>query len=138
MIILVMKKSKEITDIKLEIFSSISKMEENMETFSTQVSEYYKKIKKEFSKILLEEKCALLNKISEGENIDINILKSKYLKSKDIISLNEGNETNSEELLDRIEHNGQVFYYENKEKGKVFDSNYNEVGQFKNRSIILS
>ena len=137
-----MKKSKEITDINLEIFSSISKMEENLETFSTHVSEYYKKIKKEFSKILLEEKCALLNKIAEGENIDINILKSKYLKSKDIISLNEGtdksNDINSEELLDRIEHNGQVYYYENKEKGKVFDSNYNEVGLFKNRSIILS
>jgi hypothetical protein len=137
-----MKKSKEITDINLEIYSSISKMEENLETFTTHVSEYYKKIKKEFSKILLEEKCALLNKIAEGEDLDIDTLKSKYLKSKDIISLNESNdknsEINSEELLDRIEHNGKVYYYENKEKGKVFDSNYNEVGLFKNRSIILS
>jgi hypothetical protein len=142
MIYLVMKKSKEITDINLEIFSSISKMEENIETFTTHVSEYYKKIKKEFSKILLEEKCALLNKIAEGEDLDIDVLKSKYLKSKDIITLNESNdknsEINSEELLDRIEHNGTVYYYENKEKGKVFDSNYNEVGLFKNRSIILS
>jgi YHS domain-containing protein len=137
-----MKKSKEITDKNLEIFTSINKMEENLETFTIQVSEYYKKIKKEFSKILLEEKCALLIKISEGENIDIDVLKSKYLKSKDIISLNENNdkynEINSEELLDRIEYNGKVYYYENKEKGKVFDSNYNEVGLFKNKSIILS
>jgi hypothetical protein len=137
-----MKKSKEITDINLEIYSSISKVEQNLETLTTHISEYYKKIKKEFSKILLEEKCALLNKIAEGEDLDINTLKSKYLKSKDIISLNESNdknsEINSEELLDRIEHNGNVYYYENKEKGKVFDSNYNEVGLFKNRSIILS
>ena len=96
MIYLVMKKSKEITDINLEIFSSISKMEENIETFTTHVSEYYKKIKKEFSKILLEEKCALLNKIAEGEDLDIDVLKSKYLKSKDIITLNESNDKNSE------------------------------------------
>ena len=137
-----MKKSKEITDINLEIYSSISKVEQNLETLTTHISEYYKKIKKEFSKILLEEKCALLNKIAEGEDLDIDVLKSKYLKSKDIITLNESNEKNSEinseELLDRIEHNGNVYYYENKEKGKVFDSNYNEVGLFKNRSIILS
>jgi hypothetical protein len=137
-----MKKSKEINDINLELFSSINTIDENLETLTKQLSEYYKKIKKEFSKILLEEKYALLNKIAEGENIDINILKSKYLKSKDLIILNENtekaNEVYSEELLDRIEYNGIIYYYENKEKGKVFDSNNNEVGLFKNRSIILS
>ena len=90
---------------------------------------------------LLEEKCNLLNEIAKGENIDINILKSKYLKSKDLMNLNENIDKTkdySEELLDRIEHNGIVYYYENKEKGKVFDVNYNEVGLFKNRSIILN
>ena len=136
-----MKKSKEIIDINNDIFSTISTVEENMETLSKQLVDYYKKIKKEFSKILLEEKYALLNKIAEGENIDINLLKSKYLKTKDLITLNESIKTTevcSEELLDRMEHKGIIYYYENKEKGKVFDANYNEVGVFKNRSIILS
>jgi hypothetical protein len=81
-------------------------------------------------------------KIAEGENIDINILKSKYLKSKDLITLNENqiknSEENSEELLDRVEFGGKVYYYENKDKGKVFDSDYIEVGIIKNKSIILS
>jgi hypothetical protein len=136
-----MKKSKEIIDINNDIFSSIRTIDENMETLTKQFGDYYKKMKKEFSKILLEEKYNLLNKIAEGENIDINLLKSKYLKSKDLITLNETiktTEVSSEELLDRIEHNGTIYYYENKEKGKVFDVNYNEVGVFKNRSIILS
>lgn len=137
-----MKKSKEINDINNEIFSAINMVEENMENITVLVSEYYKKIKKEFSKILLEEKYELLHKIAEGEDIDINILKSKYLKAKELLNLNENTTTNeivdSEELLDRIENNGKVYYYENKEKGKVYDSNYSEVGVFKNKTIILN
>lgn len=137
-----MKKSKEIIEINNELSSSIYNINDNVETLIKQLKEYYKKIKKEFLKNLLEEKCALLNKIAEGENIDINILKSKYLKSKDLIHLNENLDKTvkdySEELLTRIEYNGIIYYYENKEKGKVFDVNYNEVGLFKNRSIILS
>ena len=137
-----MKKSKEINEINIELVDSINKIEENLEGLTKQVSEYYKKIKKEYSKNLLDEKYILLNKIAEGEHIDINILKSKYLKSKDLISLNENqiknSEESSEELLDRIEYNDKIYYYENKDKGKVYDSNYIEVGIFKNKSIILS
>ena len=136
-----MKKSKEINTINMELFSSITKVEENLENITNQVSEYYKKIKKEFNKVLIEEKYQLLQKIAEGEDIDINILKSKYLKAKELLNLNENTinvENDSEELLDRIENNGTVYYFENKEKGKVYDSNYNEVGIFKNKSIVLN
>jgi hypothetical protein len=136
-----MKKSKEINTINMELFASITKVEENLEGISNQISEYYKKIKKEFNKVLIEEKYQLLQKIAEGEDIDINILKSKYLKAKELLNLNENTvslENDSEELLDRIENNGTVYYFENKEKGKVYDSNYNEVGIFKNKSIVLN
>jgi hypothetical protein len=61
-----MKKSKEIIEINNDLFSTLNKFQENIETITTQVNEYYKKIKKEYSKILLEEKFALLNKIAEG------------------------------------------------------------------------
>jgi len=137
-----MKKSKEISEINNELFTSLENVEENLNILRDQISEYYKKIKKEYSKILIEEKYELLNKIAEGEKIDINILKSKYLKPKELLNLNESlnkiENIDSEELLDRLEVNGIIYYYENKEKGKVYDTEYKEVGIYKNKSIILN
>ena len=75
-----MKKSKEINEINIELFTSLENVEENLNIVRDQIAEYYKKIKKEYAKILIEEKYELLNKIAEGEKIDINMLKSKYLK----------------------------------------------------------
>ena len=137
-----MKKSKEISEINNELFTSLENVEENLNIVRDQISECYKKIKKEYSKILIEEKYELLNKIAEGEKIDINILKSKYLKPKELLNLNESlnkiENIDSEELLDRLEVNGIIYYYENKEKGKVYDTEYKEVGIYKNKSIILN
>ena len=137
-----MKKSKEISEINNELFTSLENVEENLNIVRDQISEYYKKIKKEYSKILIEEKYELLNKIAEGEKIDINILKSKYLKPKELLNLNESlnkiENIDSEELLDRLEVNEIIYYYENKEKGKVYDTEYKEVGIYKNKSIILN
>jgi hypothetical protein len=137
-----MKKSKEISEINNELFTSLENVEENLNIVRDQISEYYKKIKKEYSKILIEEKYELLNKIAEGEKIDINILKSKYLKPKELLNINESlnkiENIDSEELLDRLEVNGIIYYYENKEKGKVYDTEYKEVGIYKNKSIILN
>jgi len=137
----IMKKSKEINDINIELFSSLDNIDETINTVRDQVSEYYKKIKKEFTKIVIEEKYQLISKIAQGENLDINTLKTKYLKAKDLVELNETihkkYENNNEELLDRIEYNGVIYYFENKEKGLVFDVDNKEVGIYKNKLIIL-
>ncbi len=137
-----MKKSKEINELNVVLFNSLDSVEENLNVLREQIGDYYKKIKKEYSKILIEEKYELLQKIAEGEKLDINMLKTKYLKPKELMNLTESlnkTETNdSEELLDRIEHNGNIYYFENKEKGLVFDSDYKEVGVFKNKTIILN
>lgn len=137
-----MKKSKEIHDMNLELFTSLENVEEQLNVVRDNITEYYKKIKKEFTKIMIEEKYELLTKIAEGEKLDINMLKTKYLKPKELLNLtettNKNEDTNSEELLDRIEHNGKVYYFENKEKGLVYDAEYKEVGVFKNKTIILS
>ncbi len=143
MSLLFMKKSKEINDINIDLFSTLDKVDDNLNEVRGKIGEYYKKIKKEFTKILIEEKYELLLKISECEKLDINMLKTKYLKPKEILSLtieleNKTNNTDSEELLDRIEHNGIIYYFENKEKGLVYDSDYKEVGIFKNKTIILN
>jgi hypothetical protein len=129
-----MKKSKEIIALDNELLKQI-------ETLNESIQLYQKKIKKEASTIIIEEKIKLLQKIAENEKIDLNYLKSKYLKSKELQNLNSvsvTNNNNSEELLDKVEINGVIYYYENKEKGKVFNCDYNEVGVFKSNSIILN
>jgi hypothetical protein len=131
-----MKKSKEIIALDNELLKQ-------METLNDVIQLYQKKIKKEASTILIEEKIKLLQKIADNENLDLNYLKSKYLKSKELLSFNNlsvvnNNNTDSEELLDKVEINGVIYYYENKEKGKVYNSDYNEVGIFKSNSIILN
>jgi hypothetical protein len=129
-----MKKSKEIIALDNELLKQIESLNDSIQL-------YQKKIKKESSIIIIEEKIKLLQKISENEKIDLNYLKSKYLKSKELQNLNNvtvTNNNNSEELLDKVEINNVIYYYENKEKGKVFNSDYNEVGVFKSNSIILN
>jgi len=39
--------------------------------------------------------------------------------------------------LDKIILDDQVYYFENKEKGKVFNEDNEEIGQYKNSNIIL-
>jgi hypothetical protein len=131
-----MKKSKEILALDNDLLKQI-------ETLNDTIQIYQKKIKKEASLIIVEEKIKLLQKIAENENLDLNYLKSKYLKAKELLSFNSlsvvnNNNNDSEELLDKVEINGVTYYYENKEKGKVFNIDYNEVGIFKSNSIILN
>ena len=130
-----MKKSKEIVALDNELLKQI-------ESLNDVIQLYQKKIKKEASVIIIEEKIKLLQKIADNENLDLNYLKSKYLKSKELLSFNNlsvvNNNTESEELLDKVEINSIIYYYENKEKGKVYNSDYIEVGIFKSNSIILN
>ncbi len=138
-----MKKNKEMLQLNGELTNSLQGLVDQVENLSGQINEYNKKIKKEYSKILIEEKYNLLLKISQGENIDINVLKSKYLKPKELENLNDTPDpkpetSKTDDLLDRIEVQGQVYYYENKEKGKVYNGEYKEVGVYKNRTITLN
>jgi hypothetical protein len=128
-----MKKSKEITQLQNEMISSI-------ENFDILINQYLKRIKKEYSQILIDEKHKLINNIAEGENLDVNFLKTKYLKSKELNSVS-GVKNNTadenEDLLDKTIINNETYYFENKEKGKVFNSDYNHVGYYKNSNIVF-
>jgi hypothetical protein len=129
-----MKKSREINNFHNELLLQFESME-------LILNDYKKKIKKEYQQLLIEEKNILISKIADGENLNISDLKNKYLKPKEIIiteptkmQINQENE----DLLDKIVIDDIVYYYENKEKGKVFDIKNNEVGIFKNGSILFS
>jgi hypothetical protein len=129
-----MKKNKELNNFHNELLLQF----ENIELL---INDYKKRIKKEYQQFLIEEKNKLLSKVAEGEKLNINDLKKKYLKAKEVIITDElitqlVNE--NEELLDKIIIEGEVYYYENKEKGKVFDIENIEVGIFKNGSILLN
>lgn len=129
-----MKKNKELNNFHNELLLQF----ENIDIL---INEYKKKIKKEYQQLLIEEKNKLILKIAEGENININDLKKKYLKPKEISIEGEVKVTtieDNEELLDKILIEGDIYYYENKEKGKVFDIENTEVGIFKNGSILFS
>lgn len=131
-----MKKSKEIIALDNDLLKQMEMLNETIQI-------YQKRVKKEVSNIIIEEKIKLLQKIADNENLDLNYLKSKYLKSKELLSFNNlttvnNSNNDSEELLDKVEINGIIYYYENKEKGKVFNCDYNEVGIFKSNSIILN
>lgn len=129
-----MKKSKELHNFHNELILQF----ENTELL---INEYKKKIKKEYQQILIEEKNKLLTKVAEGEKLNINDLKNKYLKPKEITmpeKILKQLIDNNEELLDKIIIEGEVYYYENKDNGKVFDIKNKEVGIFKNGSILLN
>jgi hypothetical protein len=130
-----MKKSKEITGIYNELEGSV-------DNIAILIKQYHKKIKKEYTAILIEEKYKLLQNIAENENLNLDELKSKYLKPKELLNINTTSITteteSSEELLDKVDIKGEIYYYENKEKGKVYNSEYNEVGVYKNNTFIMN
>ena len=129
-----MTKSKELQLFRNEFIT-------NIEGLDDMVNQYIKKIKKEYAQILIDEKNKLLIKIAEGENLDLNILKSKYLKAKELNNVLTPDyviySVNNEELLDKIVLNDNTYYYENKEKGKVYDVNYTEIGYYKNNDVFF-
>ena len=128
-----MKKSKELNKFHDELLLQF-------DNINILMAEYKKKIKKEYQQLLIEEKNKLLLKIAEGEKLNINDLKNKYLKVKEItpIETQVPSTEENEDLLDKIVIEGDIYYYENKEKGKVFDINNIEVGTYKSGSILLN
>jgi hypothetical protein len=128
-----MKKSKEILEIYNELTSSLEVSQELTKL-------YYKKIKKEYNAVLIEEKHKLLQKIAEGENIDLEVLKNKYLKAKELINYSVASpiDSDADQILDTTVVDGVTYYYENKDKGKVYNNEYKEIGIFKNNKITLN
>jgi len=125
-----MKKPKEIYLLQDNLLQKI-------DDINTIVYTYIKNIKKEYKNNLSDELDKLLSKIAEGENLDINMLKKKYSKSKKysdktILS------TEEEELLDTITINDITYYYENKENGKVYNKNNKIIGTYINSKVIFN
>jgi hypothetical protein len=98
-------------------------------------------IKTEYNMNVIEEKIKLLMTICDGENLDFDFIKTKYLKPKELIHIpikSSNNDSNTEEtIMNMSEINGKKYYYEAKDKSIVYDMDSKQVGVYKNGSIIL-
>jgi len=106
-----------------------------------EVKDSIKKVKKEHISALTEEKIRFLKIICDGEGLNFNELKSKYLTEKENKFIKEQIDTievSNESLLDTIDIDGKTYFYENKEKGVIYDRKTNKpVGIIKNGEPIL-
>lgn len=129
-----MKTSEYLKEMYPKINSLLGEIDNEMK-------EYIKKIKKDYTNSMTEEKIKFLKLICDGEGLDFNELKNKYLseKEKKLVKENSENiEVSNESLLDTISINGKTYFYENKEKGVIYDSKTNKaVGLIKNGQPVL-
>ncbi len=102
-----------------------------------------KKIKQEYNEMLVNEKIKMLMEICEGEKLNFEVIKTKYLKNKEINQIVQDYipkeiETTEEELLDIIEYNGTEYYYKTSDDKTVYNMNGKDVGIYKDNKIIFN
>ena len=102
-----------------------------------------KKIKKEYAKLIMETRISLIKEICEGEELDFSVIKNKYLTEKERKNISETSVISTKEivneiLLDTIIINNKTYFYENKEKGIIFDNKSKPVGVIKNGQPVLN
>jgi hypothetical protein len=126
-----MKKLLEIKKLREIITDYTSKLD-------LQIQLQLKKIKLEYNNNIHEEKIKLLIAICQDENLDFEKLKQKYIKTNintQYTILPVLNIPIDEDILDKIEIDNVIYYYENKENGKVYDDNLNIIGKYINGFI---
>jgi hypothetical protein len=99
-----------------------------------------KKIKQEHMEVVINEKIKLLYEICLGENLDFNVIKNKYLKSKEISQISseelpKEKQIAEEVLLNKIVFNGIEYYYETSGNNIVYNMESKPVGTYKNSKI---
>jgi len=102
--------------------------------------EEIKEIKKEHNNILIEEKIKLLMLICNGEKLNLDDIKKKYLTDKEINLLEENkieilNSCEDDTLLDKIKIDDKDYYLS---KSKiVYNINNEVIGVYKDGKIIM-
>ena len=131
-----MKKYKEITHLHDIFINSVTELDDKLQS-------QLKKIKQENNLLIIEEKVKLLQLVCEGEKLDFNTIKYKYMKQKEIDKIihpitNMHPLPQEEDIFHKIIINNKSYYYEAKEYGKVLDDKSNFVGYYINNEIIMN
>jgi len=122
-----MKKLKEVQILDDLFISKITELHEEMKI-------QYKKIKQEYQTNLINEKYKLLIEMCNGEGLDLEKMRKKYLKIESNLEFKNFNET----VLDKIEINGNEYYYEAKEEGIIYNNKSNPIGIYRNGKFIIN
>jgi hypothetical protein len=130
-----MKKLKGLKDLQNNFVDIINQLDEKIQLNLLD-------IKKEYQYNITEEKVRLLIAVCNGEGLDFDKIKGKYLKTKELLQTNfdtpiQENNIIEEDLLDKLVINGKEFYYEQKEKGIVYDTESNPVGIYTEGKVIF-
>ena len=100
-----------------------------------------KEIKQEYTQNIIEEKIKLLMLVCEGENLNFNNIKTKYLKSKELSQLTEKPSVNimisDDNIMDKLEVDGKQYYSMMKENSIVYDMNSKVVGRYVDNKILF-
>ncbi len=79
--------------------------------------------------------------VCEGENLDFNNIKTKYLKSKELSQLVEKTSvsiiTSDDNIMDKLEVDGKQYYSMMKENSVVYDMNSKVVGKYINDKVLF-
>jgi hypothetical protein len=130
-----MNKLKEVKKFHDIFVDSINELDNNLKI-------QLKQIKIESQQNITQERILLLHAICDGENLDFNILKSKYLKPKELVQISEEIIVEpliiDEALLSKIEIDNIKYYYEEKENGNVYNMSSKLVGIYKNNQILIN
>jgi len=120
-----MNKSQEIKNLYSNFVSDMNNADAKLKNNLKKINKYYKDV-------LLSEKKKLLLEISNGENLNYNLLKHKYLNLE-----NNNSDCENEILLNKTSINSIDYYYENKDNGNIYDKNSKKVGIFIDGKFIL-
>lgn len=105
-------------------------MQKEIALFTELMETFCHKLNKEYLKNMNK----LIEDIAVGENLDINMLKTKYLKKSNDIK----NISDDETILEKKIIDGKYYYYENIENGIVYNSSSEKVGVMKNNEILFN
>jgi hypothetical protein len=128
------KKLKILKDTSNLIINSLNELNSNFQ-------EQLKKIKIEYNKNIIDEKIKLLVSICNDNNLNFNEVKNKYLNNKEMEllcdTINIEETQIQDDLLDKIEIDGNIYYYEVKENGYIYNTKSEKIGVFKNNEFIF-
>lgn len=130
-----MRKLKGLKDLQTDFVDIINHLDDKIQSDLLD-------IKKEYQNNITEEKIKLLIAVCNGEGLDFNKIKVKYLKAKELLQTNfdtpvEKDSIIEEDLLDKIIFEGKEYYYEQKDKGIVYDIDSKPVGIYTEGKIIF-
>lgn len=107
------------------------KIQDETSAFITIITSYCSKINKEY----LKNMNALIEDIAIGENLDLDMLKEKYLNKKNVKTTSSSED--SDMILDKIEFEGHVYFVEPDGDRKVYGEDSKIVGKMVNNKIEL-